>query len=82
MLKVLIKVIVKKIFLKLLQTKRQVNVIIFNCNDLYYTDTKNKNDKEIVNNEHENTEIVYDNFDDFITPNHSLEIKPHETILK
>ena len=47
--------------------------------DLYYTVIKNRDEKEIVDNQYEND---YINFNDFITPNHNISIKPRQTILK
>ena len=56
------------LLMKFLQTKPQVkrmNIIYY---DLYYTVIKNRNDKEIVNDdEYEND---YINFTDIVTPNH------------
>ena len=65
--------------MKFLQTKSEVKNMNFNYYDLYYTVIKNRNEKEIVDNQYEND---YLNFDDFITPNHHIGIKPRETILK
>ena len=45
--------------------------------DLYFTVIKSRDDNEIVN-DNENDCI---NFNDFITPNHYIGIKPRETIL-
>ena len=60
---------------KLLQTKHSVNNMNFNYYDLFYTVTKN-------------TDIIYDKneddyfkFNDFVTPNHYIGIKPRETII-
>ena len=44
-----------------------------NYYDLYYTVTKTRDEKEIVDDKHEN---------DFMTPNHYVEIKPREFILR
>ena len=49
-----------------------------NYYDLYYTVNKNRDEKEIEND----NENDYITFIDFITPNHYLGIEPRETILK
>ena len=50
-----------------------------NYYDLYYTVIKNRNEKEtLIDKDNEND---YINFNDFI-PNHYVDIKPSETILK
>ena len=59
------------------QTKPQVKKININYHDLYYTVFKNENEED--NDQYENDFI---NFDDFVTPNHYIGIKLHETILK
>ena len=61
--------------MKFLQTKPQVKNMNINYYDLYYTVIRNRDDKEILDNQYENDFI---NFDDFIIPNH----KPRETILR
>ena len=53
--------------MNLLQTKPQVKNMNIEYYDLYYTVTKNKNDKEIVNDEYENNENDYIKLDDTIT---------------
>ena len=63
--------------MKFLQTKPQIENIIINYYDLYYTVIKSRDDNEIVNN----NENAYINFIDFITPNHYIGIKPRETLL-
>ena len=40
--------------------------------DLYYTAVKNRDDKEVVNDEYENNENDYNNFNVFVTPNHYI----------
>ena len=49
-----------------------------NYYDLYYTVIKNRDEKEIVDNQFEND---YINFNDII-PNNNIRIKPHETTLR
>ena len=46
--------------------------------DLYYTVIKNRDDKEIVDNQYEND---YINFNEFI-PNDNISVKPRETTLR
>ena len=58
------------LLMKFLQTKPNVkgmNHIYFN---FYYTVIKNKN--EVVNDKYEINEIDYNNFIDYITPNHYI----------
>ena len=65
------------LLMKFLQTKPQVknmNIIYY---DLYFTVIKTRDDKEIVNNVND-----YINFNDIITPNHYVGIKPRETIFR
>ena len=65
--------------MKFLQTKPPVKNMNINYYDLYYTVIKNRDEKEIVDSKYETDFII---FNDFITPNHNLSIKPRETILK
>ena len=65
--------------LKFLQTKPQIKNMNINYYDLYYTVIKNRDGKEIVDNQYEND---YNNFNNFTIPNHKLSIKPREIILK
>ena len=62
--------------MKFSQTKPQVKNMNINYYDLYYTVIKNRDDN------HENDENDYINFNDIITPNHYIGIKPRETILR
>ena len=65
--------------MKFLQTKPQVENMDINYYDLYYTVIKNRKEKDFEDNQCEND---YFNFNDFITPNHSIGIRPRETLLK
>ena len=65
--------------MKYLQTKPQVKNMNINYYDLHYTVIENRGEKDFVDNQYEND---YINFNDFITPNHSISTKPRETILK
>ena len=62
------------LLLKFLQTKPQVKNMNIDYYDLYYTVIKTGIDNEDVKD--------YINFNDVITPNHYIGIKPRETILK
>ena len=58
--------------MKLLQIKPQVknmNIIYYN---LYYTVIKNRDEREILDDQYEINENDHINFDDFITPNHYI----------
>ena len=65
--------------MKFLQNKPQVKNMNVICYDLFYTVNKNRDDKEIVNDEYEND---FFNVNDFITPNLHNGFKPRETKLK
>ena len=67
------------LLMKFLQTKPKVKSMNINYYDLYYTVIKNRNEKEIEDNQYEN---YYSNFEDFIIPNHFISIKPRETTLR
>ena len=64
---------------KKLQTKPQVKNMTNNYFDLFYTVIKNRDEKEIVDNEYEHDFI---NFTDFITPNYYIGIKNDDEILR
>ena len=66
------------LLMKFLQTKPQVKNTNTNYYDLHYTIIKNRDGKEIVNDQYEND---YKNFKDVI-PNQCTGIKPRETILR
>ena len=70
------------LLMKFLQTKPQVKNMNFNYYDLYYTVIKTRNENKDIDNQYENDENDYINFHDIIIPNHYIEIKPRETILK
>ena len=56
--------------MKFSKTKRQVKIINISSYDMYYTVSKNRDEKEIVNIKYENNENDYSNYADFIIPNH------------
>ena len=61
--------------MKFLQTKPQVKNMIVNYYDLYYTVNKNRDEKEILDNQYENDFI---SLDDVVIPNHYVGIKGRE----
>ena len=65
------------LLMKFLQTKPKVKIMQNNYYDLYYTDTKNKDDKEIVDDESD-----YINYDNIIVPNYDIGIKPGGRMIK
>ena len=67
------------LLMNFLQTRPRVKNMNIKYYDIYYTNIKNRYDNEIVN---ENIENDYINFNDFITPNHNISIKPLERKLK
>ena len=58
--------------MKFLQTKLQVGNMNNNYYDLNYTVIKNRNEKEIVDDQYGNYENDCINFNDFITPNNYI----------
>ena len=67
------------LFLKFLQTKPQAMSMNNENYDLFYTVIKNRDDKEVVNDEYEN---AYINFKDIITPNHYIGIQNDNELLR
>ena len=59
------------LLMNFLQTRPQDRIMNNKYYDLYYTVIKNRDEKEIVNDEQEND---YINFNDFISPNHYIRI--------
>ena len=70
------------LLMKFLQTKPQNNNTNINYYDFYYSVIKNRDDKEIVNDEYENNEIDYNKFDDLNSPNSYIGSKNENIILK
>ena len=68
--------------MKFLQTKPQIKNMNINYFDLYYTVIKSRDENKDIDNQYENDENDYINFNDFITPNHYIGIKPRETLLR
>ena len=65
--------------LKFLQTKPQLNNLNITYNSLY-TVIKNRDEKETVDDHFEDNENDYINYEDFMSPNNSIRIKPQGTI--
>ena len=70
------------LLMKFLQTKPQVKNMNINYYDLYYTVIKTRDENRDIDNQYENDDNDYINFNDFISPNHNISIKPRETILR
>ena len=70
------------LLLKFSQTKTQVKYTNNKYYDLNYTMIKNRDENEIVTDKLENNENVYNNFNDFITPNFYIEFKNNNEILR
>ena len=70
------------LLMKFLQTKAQVKNTNINYFDLYNTVIKTRDENRDIDNQNENDENDYINFNDYITPNHNISIKPRDTILK
>ena len=70
--------IYQEIFLlmKFLQTKPQVKNMNIKYYYLCYTVIKNRDHEEIVKDKYEDKENIYNNYEDFITANHYIGIKP------
>ena len=65
------------LLMKLLQTKPKVKNMNINYYDLYNTVIRIRDENKDIDKEND-----YINFNDFITPNHCVGIKPRETILR
>ena len=70
------------LLMKFLQTKPEVKNMNINYYDLYNTVIKTRDENKDKDNQYDNDENNYINFNDFITANHYIGIKPRETILK
>ena len=64
--------------MKSLQTKPEVKNVNINYHDLYYIVIRIRDEKKDLDNQYEDD----NNFNDIITPNHYIGIKPRETILR
>ena len=62
--------------MKFLQTKPQIKNMNINFYDLYYNVVKVRDENKDIDSQYE------DEYNDFITPNHYVGIKPRETILR
>ena len=70
------------LLMKFLQTKPEVKNLNNNYYDLYYTVIKVRDQNKDIDNQYENDDNDYFTFNDFITPNHYIGIKPLESILR
>ena len=70
------------LLMKFLQTKPQIKNMNINYYDLYFTVIKVRDENKDIDNQYENDDNDYINFNDIITPNHHVGIKPRETILR
>ena len=66
------------LLMKFLQTMPQFKNMNINYYDLYYTVIRIRDENMDIDNQYEDD----NNFNDFITPNHYIGIKPRETILR
>ena len=67
------------LIMKFLQTKPQVKKMNIKGYDLFYTDSKNRDEKEIVKNRYEKNQSDFIVFDDFIIPIHKISFKSRDT---
>ena len=70
------------LLMKFLQTKPEVKNMNIKYFDLYNTVIKVRDENRNIDYQYENDENDYINFNDFITSNHYIGIKPRETILR
>ena len=68
--------------MKFLHNKPEVKNMNINYYDFFYTVIENRKEKNNVDDKYDKKENDYINFDDFITPNHNMSIKPRDTILR
>ena len=71
-----------KLLMKFLQTKPQVKNMNNIYYDLYYTVIKNRDEKEIVDDQYENVENHNNKYKDIVIPNHNISIQRRERILR
>ena len=70
------------LLINFLQSKPQVKSMNIIYDDLYYTVIKNRDEKEILNDEHGNERNDYIKNDKFVILDHRIGIKPRKTFLK
>ena len=68
--------------MKFLQTIPQIKNMNDKYFDLYFTVIRIRDENKDVDNQYENDDNDYNNFNDFITPNHYVGIKPRDTIFR
>ena len=67
---------------KFLQTEPQIKNMNIDYHDLYYTGINVRDESQDIDYQFENDDHDYINFNDFITPNLYIGIKPREALLK
>ena len=70
------------LLMKFLQTKPQVKNMNIDYYNLYYTVIKTRDENKVEDTQYENIENHSFNFQDFITPNHSIGNKNNNEILR
>ena len=70
------------LLMKYLQTKPKIKNMNIKYYDLYYTVIKVRDENKDIENQYENDDNDYINFNDILSPNHYVGIKPRETILR
>ena len=70
------------LLMKFLQTTPQVKNMNIKYYGIKFIVTKNRDEKEIVNDKFEINENDYINYEDFITPNHFIGRKNNNEVLK
>ena len=70
------------LLMKFLQTKPQVENTKINYYDLHYTVIKVRDGNKDIENQYENDDNDFNNYEDFISPNHYIGIKKNNEILK
>ena len=68
--------------MKFLQTKPQVKNMNIKYYDLYYSVIRIRDENKDIDNQYENDDNDYNNYEDFISPNHYVGIKKNKEILK
>ena len=67
---------------KLQQLNGKTKLKFYKNISIYYNDVKNKNFQTQQDPFAKDDNIDYNNFNDFITPNHKISFKPRETLLR
>ena len=70
------------LLMKFLQTKHQIKNMNIYYYEIFYTVNKIRDEKELVNGQYEDNENDFINFNEFVTANRYIGIKPRETRLR